>query len=340
MSIGFGSYLKDYLEFHNISQTEFANRLNISQKHMNEILNEKQTVTLEMTASIYHLTGIPIEFIIKAECRKYITDKLIEEYGNLNELNKYLKKNYYLKELEERNWIKFNNKTNAVQNYIDLMDFLKVKDFEALEKIKEKTLFKKTGNDLNKLNLWIARCNEMTKNQTVSVYDKDNFLFLIDDLKTESYKKGIDLEKIKVLLNSYGIYFIVEKALSGTKVRGCFRVKGKNPAIYLTKNYSSKDSFYFELFHELGHCKSDFNEAKSKVIVEGTDLLEKRADDFALKTMISDNVWNEIIGNASEKNCLQISRKYKIPMSFIVGRLAKFKIIEYDGEFYNEYKMD
>ena len=178
MSIGFGSYLKDYLEFNNISQTEFANRLNISQKHMNEILNEKQTVTLEMTANIYHLTGIPIEFIIKSECRKYITDKLIEEYGTLNELNKYLKKNYYLKELEERNWIKFNNKTNAVQNYIDLMNFLKVKDFEALEKIKEKTLFKKTGNDLNKLNLWIARCNEMTKNQTVSEYDKDNFLFL------------------------------------------------------------------------------------------------------------------------------------------------------------------
>ena len=332
MSIGFGSYLKDYLEFHNISQTEFANRLNISQKHMNEILNEKQTLTLEMTASIYQLTGIPIEFIIKAECRKYITDKLIEEYGTLNELNKYLKKNYYLNELEERNWIKFNNKTNAVQNYIDLMDFLKVKDFEALERIKEKTLFKKTGNDLNKLNLWIARCNEMTKNQTVSAYDKDNFL--------ESYKKGIDLEKIQGLLNSYGIYFIVEKALSGTKVRGCFRVKGKNPAIYLTKNYSSKDSFYFELFHELGHCKSDFNEAKNKVIVEGTDLLEKRADNFALKTMISDDVWNEIINNASEKYCLQISKKYKIPMSFIVGRLAKFKKIKYDSELYNKYKMD
>ena len=220
------------------------------------------------------------------------------------------------------------------------MDFLKVKDFEALERIKEKTLFKKTGNDLNKLNLWIARCNEMTKDQTVSIYDKDNFLFLIDDLKAESYKKGIDLDKIKELLNSYGVYFIVEKALSGTKVRGCFKVNGKNPAIYLTKNYSSKDSFYFELFHELGHCKSDFNEAKNKVIVEGTDLQEKRADNFALKTMISDDVWNNIINNVSESNCLQISKKYKIPMSFIVGRLAKFKIIDYDSKFYNKYKMD
>ena len=96
----------------------------------------------------------------------------------------------------------------------------------------------------------------------------------------------------------------------------------------MTQNYSSKDSFYFELFHELGHCKSDFNEAKNKVIVEGTDLIENRADDFALKTMISNDVWNDIVTNVSENNCLQISKKYKIPMSFIVGRLAKFKVIK------------
>ena len=63
-------------------------------------------------------------------------------------------------------------------------------------------------------------------------------------------------------------------------------------------------------------------------------------NDFALKTMISDDVWSEIINKVSEKNCLQISKKYKIPMSFIVGRLAKFKIIKYDSELYNKYKMD
>ena len=32
---GFGSYLRRYLEFHKISQSDFAERLGITQKHMN-----------------------------------------------------------------------------------------------------------------------------------------------------------------------------------------------------------------------------------------------------------------------------------------------------------------
>ena len=39
---GFGPILKDYLDYHRISQSDFAKRLGITQKHMNEILNGKQ----------------------------------------------------------------------------------------------------------------------------------------------------------------------------------------------------------------------------------------------------------------------------------------------------------
>ena len=44
--ICFGNYLKDYLEARDISQSEFATRLGISQKHMNEILNNKTNNSL------------------------------------------------------------------------------------------------------------------------------------------------------------------------------------------------------------------------------------------------------------------------------------------------------
>ena len=42
---GFGSMLKDYLEFYKISQTDFAERLGISTKHMNEILSGKTNIS-------------------------------------------------------------------------------------------------------------------------------------------------------------------------------------------------------------------------------------------------------------------------------------------------------
>ena len=334
---GFSKYLKEYLEFNNISQTEFAGRLGISQKHMNELLNGKMAITLERAAQIYHLTDIPIEFIINTENRKYVTEYLMKKYENEKQIQEMIKKRFFMKELEKREWIDFKDSTNAIQNYIDLIDFLKVTNLETLNKVQEKTLFKKTGEDINKLSLWIARCDELTREQKIKEYIPASFHFLIQDLKEEAYK-NFSIEKIQKILNDYGIYFIVEKALIGTKVRGCFKVKGKNPAIYITQNYKGKDSFFFELFHELGHCKSDYNEAKNKVIVEGNEKQEQRADNFALNTMIDENIWKKIKDNISEKELLKISKENRIPMSFIVGRLAKFRSIKYNSKMYNKYK--
>lgn len=301
--IYFGKYLKDYLEYSNISQTEFAMRMGITQKHMNEILNGKTNITLEMAANIERLTGIKSSFIISVENSRILKESILKEYGNLQHIKEEIIKKYYINELKKRKWIKFKDETDELQICIDLLDFLKIKDFEVVPKLEEQVLFKKLGNDFNKIALWIARCDEI----------------------------------IKELLNKYGIYFVCEKALPGTKIRGCFKVKGKQPAVYVTDNYAGKDSFFFELFHELGHCKSDYNEGKNKIIIDGNEKKEEKADKFALEVMIPENVWNEIINGKIEKNKLEkISQTEKIPMSFIVGRLAKKDLITYRSRLYQD----
>ena len=336
--ISFGKYLKDYLEFNNISQTEFAMRMGITQKHMNELLNEKTNITLEMAANIERLTGIDSGFIINVENSKKLSDKILKDCGAIKNVKKMLTNDYHISELKKNNWINFRDETNPMQMCIDILNFLKIKDFSVVEKMKEQVLFKRTGNDFNKIALWVAHCDEIANKQEVNEYNKYNFNFLIQDLKDDSYRRGIDLEKIRKLLNCYGIYFVCEKAMSGSKIRGCFKVRGKHPAIYITDNYAGKDSLYYELFHELGHCKSDYNEAKNKIIIEGTQLQEERADSFAKSTMIPKNLWKELDNvDINEENLQIFSNKYKIPMSFIVGRLAKNKKIKYSSKIYQTY---
>ena len=335
--IYFGKYLKDYLEYSNISQTEFAMRMGITQKHMNEILNGKTNITLEMAANIERLTGIKSSFIISVENSRILKESILKEYGNLQHIKEEIIKKYYINELKKRKWIKFKDETDELQICIDLLDFLKIKDFEVVPKLEEQVLFKKSGNDFNKIALWIARCDEIIKEQDVNEYNSYNLMFLIKDLKELAYKEGFELEKIKELLNKYGIYFACEKALTGTKIRGCFRVKGKQPAIYVTDNYAGKDSFFFELFHELGHCKSDYNEGKNKIIIDGNEKKEEKADKFALEVMIPEKIWKKIVdGEINEKTLKEISIQEKIPMSFIVGRLAKNGIITYKSKLYRE----
>ena len=175
----FGKYLKDYLEFHNISQSEFAMKMNITQKHMNELLNGKTNITLEMAANIERLTGINSSFIINVENSKKIKEGILEQYGNIDNVKKTINKEYHVNELKKTNWIEFKDETDILQTCIDILDFLKIKDFKVVPKLEEQVLFKKTGNDFKKIALWIAHCDEIVKEQKVNEYNSYNLMFLM-----------------------------------------------------------------------------------------------------------------------------------------------------------------
>lgn len=333
----FGKYLKDYLEFNNISQSEFAMRMGITQKHMNELVNGKTNITLEMAANIERLTGINSSFIINIENTRRMKEKILNQYEDTKILKKEIFKKYYVSELKKNHWIQFKDETDILQICIDILDFLKIKDFQIVPKLEEQVLFKKTGNDFNKIALWIAHCDEVVKEQEVKEYNSYNLLFLVKDLKEYAYNKPINITEIKEILNQYGIYFACEKAITGTKVRGAFKVKGKQPAVYITDNYAGKDSFFFELFHELGHCKTDYNEGKNKIIIDGNEEKERKADQFALEMMVGQDIWEKIEkANLDENKIKEISKNYQIPMSFIVGRLVKMNKISYNSRLYRE----
>ena len=122
--ISFGDYLKDYLEFNNISQTQFALRMGVTQKHLNEIINNKKNVTAEMAANIERLTGISASFILKIENSRRIRDEILDKYKNKENLKTEIYKEYSINELKKNNWVNFKDETDIFQICIDLLDFL------------------------------------------------------------------------------------------------------------------------------------------------------------------------------------------------------------------------
>lgn len=210
--ICFGDYLKDYLEARDISQSEFATRMGVTQKHMNEILNGKTGITIEMAGNIERLTGISSSFIIAIENRRKIEENLLQKYGSKEELSKKIKKQYCVNELKKKEWLKFKDETNIIQTCIDLLDFMRIKDFNVIPELENKTLFKKTGEDFAKLTLWIAHCDRITENQEVNEYTSSNFNKLIEEIKEYAYMAdNYDPAEIQKILNKYGIYFAKKK---------------------------------------------------------------------------------------------------------------------------------
>ena len=86
---GFGSMLKDYLEYYKISQTDFAERLGISTKHMNEIPNGKTIISEELMLGISLITDIDVNLIFYVETKKRIYEYLNERFNSEKEMDNF-----------------------------------------------------------------------------------------------------------------------------------------------------------------------------------------------------------------------------------------------------------
>ncbi len=75
-------------------------RVDITPKHLNEIINKNIDMSLELMFAISVITDIDINFIVKIENDKKIKEYLYKEYGS--KLKSFLK-NFHLTELEKRN---------------------------------------------------------------------------------------------------------------------------------------------------------------------------------------------------------------------------------------------
>ena len=326
---GFGSMLRDYLEYNKISQTDFADRLGISQKHMNEIINDKTSISLELMMAISLLTDIDVNLIYYVENKKNVYNKLINKYKTDKEINKLLN-SYYINEMEKRGWIKLKDKSSLVQKYLDLVDFLKVKDLDTFNSyVNKRYLFKKKddSNDI-KISLWINHCDNMINKKDINTYDSNKFDLILTELRNERIKKYNE-KKIIEILRKYGIILYIEDALKGSKIRGCCKVMVDTPVIYLTRYYKEKSSFYFTLYHELMHIKKDFNMLKNKIYITED---EESIDKLALEEMLPGSVYKSILDNYSNRD--KIAKDNKIPLCFLYTRLAKEGIIKYNS---NEY---
>ncbi len=331
---GFGSMLRDYLEFYKISQTDFADRLGISTKHMNEILSGKTNISEELMLGISLITDIDVNLIFYVETKKRIYNYLNNNFDNEKEINKYLN-TFCLNEMSKKKWITLRDSSSYTQNAIDLLDYLGISSFDNINNyLNKKILYKKKDNaDINKIYLWIKRCDNIISNKKINEYKSNNLINLLEELKIIR-NKPFNEEELISLFNKYGIYLVIEDALNGSKIRGCSMVKGSNPAIYITRYFKEKASFYFTLYHEIGHIKKDYNRLKSKIIIDDND--EKEIDNYALNQMIPSDIWKDIINNS--KNREEICKRNNIPLCFLYSRLAYEKLISYKSIDYNTHK--
>ena len=128
----FGKYLKEYLEFCNINEKEFAYRISMTPKNLNEILSGEVRLSSNMIYNISFVTDIPVDFIENME-RNYLLEKNIDKFLNGKNLSikEYLKKFSY-KELSEKYKLRFKDERSEIEVLKDIMKFLRISDLNQI----------------------------------------------------------------------------------------------------------------------------------------------------------------------------------------------------------------
>ena len=328
----FGELLKDYLENYNISINEFADRVGTSSKNLIDIIKGDVELSQNMIYNISFVTGISVQYIENVE-KKFFIDNKIDEFlldNNLT-IRKYLNMFNY-KEASKKYDIKFTNEKSDYTILEDILKYLRFSDPKLIYKDNNHIFYKSNNNKKELLVLWLERCYKIISEEEINKYESKNIDVLVSYIRSEAKNNHFDKETLIKMFNKNGIYLAIEEDLSGSKIRGAFRVHNDKPAIYLTLKNKRIADIYFALLHELAHCKSDFNRAKNGSIISFEE--EKKKEDYEVKA--DNTALNWMIPN-DEYNLIKGNKKYNYSiMSFLVYRLALDKIIKYDSSMYQK----
>ena len=336
-NIRFADYLKEYLEYKNITNKDFANRIGITPKHLIDIFSGKCDLSTQLIDSISIVTDIPSEYIYRMELN-YKFESEIENYLKDNNLtiSQYINKFSY-KYLIDNKWISFVDKKNKMEIAKDILRFLRVKGPEKVNQIDEKIYYKSKNDKPELLLLWLEKCYRETLNQKVGKYNKDNIELLVDYIRDLASKELFDEKLLIEIFNKNGIALVIQEDIPGSKIRGAFKVHKDVPAIYITYKHNRIADIYFALLHELAHCKKDFNQAKATNFIsfESDEEIEEEADAQAYEWMVDSKYYKKI----TTENNYNIEFENIYPKCFVVYKMAKDKIINYSSNIYQKYNF-
>ena len=146
---------------------------------------------------------------------------------------------------------------------------------------------------------------------------------------------------LQSMLYDCGISFNIVQNFKGAPVQGFIKCENDNSMIMcVTIRGKRLDSFWFNIFHEIGHIlNGDVENVKIDAYGDSNEK-EIKADEFASNIIIGKSDYQKFI-NTGDYTLYSIKRfatSQNIPHYMVIGRMQKDNIIEYN-QYYNEIPL-
>lgn len=337
-----GVLIKDELDATpDLNQKQLAKQLDVRPSFLNEIINGKRPITPDFAVALEAALGISAEYWIRFQSQYEIDQARVKE-RNIEKINNIEK----WKKIKEVVPVKYFNKLNYLSETLaeDIDRIIKIYNVTEVDDINDEfscfkeaqfTYYRKSDKlkiDEKNMFAWCAVAQYEAKQQQVNNFNFDAIEELIVELNHLFYENVDTLQKVKSVLNKYGVRFLLIEKLEKTPVDGFTFWSGNNPAIALSLRHKRIDNFAFTIMHEIGHIDLHLRKDKEQSFI---DLTKKRtigkqedeANRYAQEQLIPKDVWHIIKNHSpmSDDEIIAIGDEQKINPAIILGRICFVK---------------
>ena len=342
-----GSTLQETLEYIDMSQKEFAGRMGMAPKTVNEIIKGKAPITAETAIKLETVLGISAGFWTAMEAN-YRTDKArLENQKGLAHEHSIASEFLCYADMSKLGWVdSTREKDKKVESLRSFFGVASLENIPSLPYAANFRLKESSRTSFYAIMAWLRQGERMAKDIKTEPFSLEKLRGAIPRLRAlSSCPEGFG-EKIIDICAKCGIAVSFIPHIKGAPVNGAVRWLSPTKALVsVSLRYAYADIFWFSFFHELGHIIKEHKKSEPFISYSQSPVQcrqEDEADEYAKDILIPPAPFDSFL----QKNLLTcqavevFSEEIQIHPGIVWGRLAKEKRIGWDAIVPHRLKLE
>ncbi|MEP1034410.1 HigA family addiction module antitoxin [Ekhidna sp.] len=353
---GPGHFIKEQMDIREWTQTDLADILGVTLKHVNKILNDKQSISLEMAKILGEVFDTDAKYWINLDTSYRLwLDQTKSEKEVFAEMKADAFERMPIKDMVNKGWIQsFKTKSEMEAVILDFWGWDKL-NFGELDKLIESEfcLTRKSEafsqfNEYYKIT-WYQMAKVVSKSYSVPKYNKKALTELYNRINEFTIEDN-GISNFLKKLQDVGVIFFVLPHLQKTYLDGAAFFNEKNPVVVYTGRYKRIDNFWFTIAHEIAHVLKHLDSKKHFILdnlkdkEDSQDPREVEANDLAGDKLKHNEILEYLephLNYLTTDKVEECSEELTIHPSVIIGKLAKEDKVSYRHiHLYNSNVLD
>ena len=281
-----GYYIKEIVEESGLTQEDFAKRLDTTPKNLSLLIRGEQNLSIDIAMKLSRMIGTSVSYWLNLQSAY---DALIAEFKSKEELAqerlifsildyKYFREYFNLPDLPRK----------IDEQIAQVRKFLNVATLTVFKKPDMAVSFRSATGEMSEAN--IVKANTMVQIAT-NIALKTEAPKFNKSLFEEAVRYALTLTKdhstfyplIKEAFCKVGVIFVILPNISGSKINGATKKVGNNIMLLVNDRRLNSDTFWFTLFHEIGHIMNgDYGISFDSESGEQEEIADKYAEDMLI----------------------------------------------------------